>query len=294
VIAKAIRMRTYIPAVLILASLPGIAQTLSPREIFYGQGRASDAKPAGARKKAPVAAAPAAVPEPEPKQPAPSAGPSYVPVKRVKDEPHPLALRYSIKKLDGGSSAEVDKDTTFHAGDQICLAIETNDSGYLYVVAQGSSGRWEVQYPTEAVSGSNSVERGKTYKIPPAPDEFLTFDSRAGDERLFVVLTRRPVPDLEKLIYSLQEGKPKEAGDKTMMAQNFSPINDDVVQGLRGTYSRDLVIQKVNDAKAVSQGDSQPAASVPPERLGEKAVYVVNMSADSNARVVADIDLRHE
>jgi hypothetical protein len=219
--------------------------------------------------------------------------PKYVSAGYVKTEARPLALRYSVRKLDGGNYSDIDADTVFHAGDHIALGIETNDSGYLYVVAQGSSGRWEVKYPTERVSGSNRVERGKTYKIPPGADEVMTFDSQAGTERLFVVLSRQPLADLEKLIYSLQNENSEPSKDApTMVAQNFSPIDDSVVQGLRTTYSRDLVIEKVGDSKTAAANAPEP--SVPPERLGERAVYVVNMSADDKARVVADIALNHE
>jgi hypothetical protein len=307
-------------AILLLAGAAGVAQTLTPREIFYGQHRA-EAKPrphrttpAPAKEAAPAEAAPAepAPPEVAPAEPAPpEAAPSatsvetreveprptsarrdYVSARYVAPEAHPLAMRYSVRKLEGGSYSDVDADAVFHAGDHIALAIETNDSGYLYVVAQGSSGRWEVSYPTEKVSGSNRVEKGRTYKIPPGADEVLTFHPPAGTERLFVVLTRQPLPDLEKLIYSLQNenSAPKEAN--TMLAQNFQPIDDSVVQGLRTTYSRDLVIEKVGDSKVAAA--SAPEPSVPPERLGEKAVYVVNMNADDKARVVADIALNHE
>jgi hypothetical protein len=284
--------------------MAGAAQTLTPREIFYGQHRAQEAKAAPAPQKPTAAPAKAAVPV---KRTAPIAAPveadapptptpeepKYISAGYVKTEAHPLAMRYSVRKLEDGNYSDMDADTVFHAGDHIALGIETNDSGFLYVVAQGSSGRWEVKYPTERVSGSNRVERGKTYKIPPGADEVMTFDSRAGTERLFVVLSRKPLADLEKLIYSLQNENSEPAKNApTMLAQNFSPIDDSVVQGLRTTYARDLVIEKVGDAKAAAA--SAPEPSVPPERLSEKAVYVVNMSADDKARVVADIALNHE
>jgi hypothetical protein len=285
-------MRLFLNTALFLAGVAALGQTLTPREIFYGQHRASHPRKTAAATPPKEASAP--VPdEPRPAEPASAAArPDYVTAKQVVAEPRPLAMRYSVRKLDSGNYTEIDADSTFHAGDHISLGIETNDSGYLYVVAQGSSGRWNVAYPAEAVSGSNRVERGRTYKIPPGPDEVLTFDSRAGTERLFVVLTRKPVPDLEKLIYSLQNerSKPPEQA-QTMLAQNFQPIDDGVVQSLRTTYARDLLIEKVGDAKPAPTPE---AASVPPDRLGEKAVYVVNMSAGDNARLVADIALTHQ
>ena len=50
--------------------------------------------------------------------------------------PVPLGLRYSIlKQVRNNQAEEVDPDTIFHSGDRIRLSLESNDSGYLYVVS---------------------------------------------------------------------------------------------------------------------------------------------------------------
>src|SRR5208283_2932161 len=55
----------------------------------------------------------------------------------------PLGVRFSVLKRDpGGAFQEIDPDTAFRTGDAIRLEVETNSSGYLYVVNQGSSGMW--------------------------------------------------------------------------------------------------------------------------------------------------------
>ena len=52
--------------------------------------------------------------------------------------------------------------------------------------------------------GSNRIQRNREYELP-AGGRF-TFDEQAGAERMFIVLSRRAEPDLEKLIYSLSQG----------------------------------------------------------------------------------------
>lgn len=173
------------------------------------------------------------------------------------------------------------------------MSVEVNDAGYLYVVAQGTSGIWKVLYPSKDVNGGdNRVREGRPYSIP--NDAVFTFDSRAGTEKLFVVLSRQPEQDLESLIYSLRD-KPGEAA-RPMLAANSAPIQNDLVQKMRQTYSRDLVIEKVDDAKTppseeIKKIEVKHGAMAP---AGEKAVYVVNQNAGDNARVVADIELRHQ
>ena len=230
-----------------------------------------------------------AVESPRSHPPVLTGGAEVIPVKLLKGS-SPLALRYSVKKTDSnGTSVEVDPDEVFHEGDQITLAIEANDAGYLYVVHQGSSGRWDVKYPSSKVAGSNRVEQNHAYRVPAPVDEVFAFDSTPGNERLFVILTRKPAKDLDDLIFSLQD-KPK-AAEKSpvMMAQNISPLDDSTVSQMRRVYSRDLVIQKVTENKQSDQSQGVPA-----ERVGEKAVYVVNAKAGPDARVVADISLRHQ
>jgi hypothetical protein len=120
----------------------------------------------------------------------------------------------------------------------------------------------------------------------------FSFDSRAGTEKLFVVLSRDPVPDLESFIRSLSNSEPERPRQpETMLTQN---IQDSLVQRLRTAYSRDLLIEKVDDgASSASEpaGSSQRESGRAPATV-EKAVYVVNPT--SQGRVVADIALRHE
>ncbi len=267
-------------------ALCGQEPKLTPRELFYSAPpapaapakkpatqRTSKSRPAPARE--PVAAQPRAQP--------PVKGAEQAQVIPVSSKAYgPLGLRYSLLKVDRGSAVEVDADTVFRAGDRIRLSVEANDSGYLYIVTRGSSGVWKVLFPSaEIEGGSNRVERGRRYGIPSGYT--FTFDEQPGAEKLFVVLSRRPEADLEKLIYSLGQRSPAgesspEAAPKVLLAQSNAGIDDALIGKFR-TYSRDLIIEKVD------------AATPGPE--AEKAVYAVNASGAADARVVADVTLQH-
>jgi hypothetical protein len=192
----------------------------------------------------------------------------------------PLGLRYSVLKRDeAGKFQEVDADTNFHSGDRIRVQVETNSSGYLYVVSQGTSGAWKLLFPSEEVaSGSNLIQKGDTRVLPSAGDTgWWRFTDQPGVEKLFVVLTRQPEPDLDKLIYS--RGGPRgDAGPvRTLVAQ--ATVSDELVARLRQQVSsRDLVFEKV-DAEAAGKA--------------EKAAYVVNPSATPDSRLVVDVALKH-
>ena len=180
----------------------------------------------------------------------------------------PLGLRYAVLKRDaGGQFQEIDPDTSFRSGDRIRLKVDANTSGYLYVVMQGSSGTWKLLFPSaEVAGGSNLVRKGESRQIPPGNTGQFVFDEQAGNEKLFIVLTRQPEADLDKLIYSM-------GGSKTLVAQ--ASLQDDVVTKLRGQVaSRDLVFEKVDSS--------------------ENAAYVVNPSSAPDARLVVDLALKHK
>jgi len=117
----------------------------------------------------------------------------------------PLGLRYSVmKRLNSGKFAEVDADSTFRSGDRIRLHVDTNTTGYLYVVMQGSSGNWRLLFPSAEVDGGNNrIVKGTSQQIPAGDTGQFVFDDQSGTEKLFLVLSRKPEEDLDKLIYSI-------------------------------------------------------------------------------------------
>jgi hypothetical protein len=254
---------------------------------------------------APQAAPPADVPKPAPKSPRVNKTPAKaVEVARVEEKPRTgsqtvappqtapipasgapaLGLRYTILKVGAG---EVAPDTIFHAGDRIQLRVEANSPGYLYIVNQGSSGTWKPLFPSpEVENGNNRVESLHAYTLP-SEEHRMVFDETAGSEKLFVILSSRPEPDFEKLIYSLakpaggqKSEDPAPSSSKKMILASNLHIDDDTVGRMRSAYGRDLIIEKVTPAT--------------PGEKKETAVYVVNPTGSSSSRVVADLTLVHQ
>jgi hypothetical protein len=194
-----------------------------------------------------------------------------------------LGLKYSIRRC--GQEVDIAPDTVFHAGDRIQFGVETNGAGFLYIINQGSSGTWKAMFPSpEVENGDNHVDGWSGHAMPPG--SCIGFDEQTGVEKVFIVFSREPEPDLEGVIYSLRAApKPatapaeRPAPKQLMMASNRN-IEDSTVGRLRTAYARDLVIEKVD-----------------PGTMGERkeyAVYVVNPSGSPGSRVVADLQLVHK
>ncbi|HTB13056.1 MAG TPA: DUF4384 domain-containing protein [Bryobacteraceae bacterium] len=263
-------------ALVAIAAFSGLAcaqdSGLKARELFYtpppaetAPAKKSPAKPPVAKQTAP----------PSPKQ-------NSVPVVNAANVP--LGLRYSVMKRDAsGKFIEVDQDSTFRSGDRIRLSVDTNTPGYLYVVMQGSSGNWRLLFPSADVEGGNNrIDKGVSQQIPAGDKGQFVFDDQSGTEKLFLVLSRRPEADLDKLIYSIT-GTSAE-GDRKLMAS--ASIGGDVVSRLRDEVkSRDLVFEKVDEMSLKYDGTNDVKT--------EKATYVVNPSKGEDARLVVDVALKH-
>lgn len=283
--------------------------SLRARELFYTPPPdASAVKPqvaAPVTAPAPVASAPKTVAKKSPaKRPPSSPGTAQsAPMQAVVDNPAaliPLGMRYSVLRRNAaGAYQEVDADTTFHSGDRIRLEAQANSTGYLYVVAQGSSGSWQVLFPSREISnGSNLVHRGETRLVPGGNQGQFVFDEQAGTEKLFFVLSRQPEQSLEKLIYSMGGQtapvdptvvKPAATPKRVLLAQ--ATIGDDVISRIRGQVTaRDLIFEKVENEKVVGANE-RPAGG---EVKIETAAYVVSRNTAPDARLVADLKLKHE
>lgn len=283
-------------------SVPAWSQTAQPkgqlnaRELFYA-AREEAAKPKPvvrrpstkppATKGSSAKATPATPPSPLPTAPH-GAAQGNADIIPAAYSTVPLGLRYTVLKRVGDQNVEVAPSAIFHSGDKIQLAVEVNDRGYLYIVSRGSSGTWEVLFPSRKIEhGDNRVESSRHYVLPQG--YVFSFTGQPGVEKLFIIFSRQPESEIDRLIYSLQGGKPAPAAEPapqsrpsapTMLA-SAAPIQDALIGQFRNLYSRDLIIEKADDED-------------PGKKPGDKGVYVVNPKGSADSRVVADIELTHQ
>jgi Domain of unknown function (DUF4384) len=213
------------------------------------------------------------------------AEPHIVRFKNVSQQP--LGLRYALLKVgEDGKLSEVSPETTFHSGDKVKISLMANQPGYIYIIQQGSSGNWRPLFPAQGdLPESNRVEAGHVYQVPSENSgKSFQFNQQTGQERLFILLSRQVVSDLDGVIFNLrqQEKDPLAspgAGAEQVEASNR--ISDDLVKKLQ---SRDLM--EVED----------PPQETKDPGLGENAIYVVSQGKGNNAasQVFANLVLDHQ
>ncbi len=182
-----------------------------------------------------------------------------------------LGLRYAVLKvLPGGGQVEVRPDTAFLAGDAIRLGIESNKPSFLYIIQQTSRGTWTSLYPERGEQ--HEIQPGMVYVIPGGGGRF-EFDEHAGQERLFVLLSRTPLRDLESLISE------PDSSEKERRAP--SPEIDHMISQVK-MASRDLIF--------TMPGRDSLATDI---KGGDAAIYVVNKTTNGS-HVIVDLLLKHE
>jgi hypothetical protein len=184
---------------------------------------------------------------------------------------------------------EVTPGSVFHSGDHIRLSFLANEPGYFYVIQLGSTGAWSPIFPPpNAAPDANKALAGQPQVVPSGTRAFA-FDQHPGDEKLYIILSRAPIADIDRVIQNLRSGTPSHPERPTSDGNSGQPLEaenripDAFVQRLA---SRDLSLV---DEQKVDQSSK-------PNVQGEKAIYVVSKGAapGSNDQVVLNLDLHHE
>ena len=112
-----------------------------------------------------------------------------------------IGLGYTLFMRDAnGRSIRTEPTREFHNGDSVRIALEPNVDGYLYVFHTEGDGPPEMIFPDWRLDGGeNWIEAHVPIEVPSSEEaderlRWFTFYGNAGIERLYVVVTREPLP----------------------------------------------------------------------------------------------------
>jgi hypothetical protein len=137
----------------------------------------------------------------------------------VKAPAQAIGLGYTLFMRDSnGRSVRVEPSHEFHSGDRVRISLEPSVDGYLYVFHTEGDGQPEMIYPDARLdAGENWIEAHVPMEVPSSEqsDEryhWFVFDNNPATERLYVVVTRRPLPSVptgDELVKFCSENKGK-------------------------------------------------------------------------------------
>jgi hypothetical protein len=193
-----------------------------------------------------------------------------------------LGLRYAIveKGSSGRMDREVNPDKDFHSGEIFALKLESNEDAYLYVFSVSNG---ELLYPG-GPDKTNVIKANTSLTIPRncaagQMDDCFKFDQEPTTEKLLIILSQQPEPDIQRILPSAGGARP---GTTQMASAKLAPSRLDLY--------RSQMRSQLESRGIVRDTVSSPEGSV----NGENAVYVVQASQSTKPRVITEIVLKHK
>ncbi len=81
-------------------------------------------------------------------------------------------MEIMLERLDGADWHSVDPALVLAQGDHVRFRFRTNFDGYLYVMNQSTSGKYEQLFPREETGQENRVAANKEYQVPATSTAF--------------------------------------------------------------------------------------------------------------------------
>jgi len=207
-----------------------------------------------------------------------------------------LGLGYTLFMRDSnGRSLRVEPGHEFHNGDRMRISLEPNTDGYLYVFHTENDGSPEMIYPDARLyAGENWIEAHVPIEVPSSEEtderlRWFAFYGNAGTERLYIVVTREPLPgvptgnDLVKFCAEKKDNCP------------WHPLDEVWAQLKEATKAEVRVVTSKTFGQ--SQTETEKVATTRGLGLDQTAPQpaVIRMNAATNASVLITIlDLVHK
>ena len=151
----------------------------------------------------------------------------------------------------------------FKAGERIRFVFKSNNDGYLYLLAIGSTGKGSVLFPDTRINeGKNFVTAKTEYKVPFGTKSFV-MDSTPGEEKVLVFFSKSEIENIGG--YFAPKGK-VEAQD-TRVIYEFA----------ENKGSKDILFEEDTEGAGL-----QPAS------------YIVNQSNDPKGLIFKEIVVKHK
>jgi hypothetical protein len=207
--------------------------------------------------------------QPGPKQTAP-ATPSAKPAAT-----HP-ALRITLEKRTAdGKVQPVASDHVFDPGDTVHFRLQSDYDGFLYVLDQGTSGKFATVFPSSDAGSDNRVRQGQMFSIPSIDESWFEISGPAGFDVLYFLLSPDAIatPPLSTFVAPgpVSSLRPrcndaifKARGECTDMNAGPAPVPRDAplpapLAPIAGMASRDITVTKKQGTVTVGSSGNRTA-----------------------------------
>jgi hypothetical protein len=114
---------------------------------------------------------------------------------REQQRSSPIQASVLLRTADGGYR-QANVEDTFFDGQRFRLRVNSNLDGYLYALCLNSQGSALVLFPNSQGEPANHLYRNRRVTIP--DNAWFQFDREPGTERVYLVMSERPIAELER------------------------------------------------------------------------------------------------
>jgi len=198
--------------------------------------------------------------------------------------PHRMELM--LERLDGNTWRGIDPGLVLNQGDRVRFRFRTNFDGFLYVMNQSTSGKYEQLFPRQDTGQDNKIAASREYLVPATSTAFRVAGP-AGHEIVYWLVTPAALTDGGPRLTPPGSGKP---------APVLIPRCDDTVLKARGDC-----VDSTAGPKLVPRGEQLPLhlPDVPDKNsedlvfLRQKNTAVISSPAPLTGPVLYEFRLAH-
>jgi hypothetical protein len=166
-------------------------------------------------------------------------------------------IELTLERLDGDAWHSVDPALVLGQGDRVRFRFRTNFDGYLYVMNQSTSGKYEQLFPRAETGEDNQVAGNKEYRVPSTSTAFK-IAGPAGYEVVYWLVTPARLTDAPPHLGAPPTG----VSEKPPV---LIPRCDDTVMQARGNC-----IDHAAGLKLVPRGDFVPQNLAGPAEAAQR------------------------
>ncbi len=184
-----------------------------------------------------------------------------------------LGLGYTLFMVnETGDLKRVSPDRQFRSGERVCLLVETNRNGHIYIFSQENDEAPRLLFPNSAIAnGNNCVRAHQTFWLPEKGE--IEFDDRPAKEKLLVVFSEKPLANLAPSV------KPE---GEVVEAMLFQEVTKETAVRKGGQLGAGSLLTQTESKRGVRLSVKDPAPA-----------FILLNQDPAQTRIVAGIHLTH-
>lgn len=123
----------------------------------------------------------------------PTAAPQTGPPAAKAAQPAPMLVDITLERRNENQAQPMAAGHVFKTGDIVRLRLKSHYEGFLYVLNQGTTGRFSTIFPGSETGASNRVHDGHQYLVPAVEDGWFEVEGPPGFDILYFLLSPAPL-----------------------------------------------------------------------------------------------------